>query len=297
MMRAVLGTLAGLLMLPSLTSAQDVHTFNPAIFRSGETLWVTTGVLQKGTLLGADADGLTIATPSGEQRIRVAEIRRVRRRTNGATLGTLIGLGVGAASGLALGSLAANEGGSAGSAFLLMLGLGAGGGAAVDGLLGRHRVIYERPDVAEGRDAMSDSTTVFVSGGIGLGASSVLTTDPLSEYVYQKPVSATHLTAGGLFRVRRGPLSAGLQVDVPQVGGLEAIGIGPVLSVAPRPGRRRLNPYATAAYVFADGGGRLHAGGGADVRLTPKTSVRVGGSDIWRRGLHRASLEIGLVVR
>lgn len=174
-------------------------------------------MIQKGTLVRADQDGLTLATTSGERTIGIAQVLRIRRRTNGLMLGTLIGAGAGVVN-VVLYYALSGEGVAPG---VLMLGLGVGAGAAIDGALGRRRIVYERPEVAGQPDALSEGVRVFVSGGLGLGSND--SPDLVGS------TSATHLSTGVLFRVAGGPLSAGPQVDIPQA--VEDTGFGLVVSV------------------------------------------------------------------
>ena len=115
--------------------AQDTAAIKKALARvpTGETISVldTSGKTETGRLSGSTDTFLTLDGSRNVAANRIARITVKDSTRNGTTIGALIGGGAGLVGALALGALYANEGGSAGGASLLLIGLGAGAGAGI----------------------------------------------------------------------------------------------------------------------------------------------------------------------
>lgn len=297
MQRAALVVVLSLLSA-AIVAAQPAGRFDPAVFRAGERLWVTTEAVHEGSLVTADDQALVLQTASGRMTFRIADVRRIRRRTNGTTLGTLIGAGAGVAGSVPLFMLAANEGGSAGGPALLLIAAGAGGGFLVDRALGSYKVIYERPGTMGQPDRLSHG--VRASFDIGPG---------LSRYAGES-LTSSHVAAGVLFRVKESPAWAGLEVLFMRGGHQTANALGPVVQVRLPARGAAIDPYVSGGVLVAEGGPWGRAGGGIDVRVARRAALRVSLMDTFRnyervyigvrspRGrINEVSLQAGLVYR
>ena len=111
--------------------------------RDKVTVDTSAGMLQ-GRLLELTADALVLDTDVGPRRIDAAEIDRIARRRKGVLLGTLIGLGAGAAAGVALNSWFENEGNDATAEVATVIAIGAGTGLAIDYAIDLPRTVYVR---------------------------------------------------------------------------------------------------------------------------------------------------------
>jgi hypothetical protein len=110
------------------------------------TLHLHDGRQLKGRFVEADTASATLLANGKTVRIGKDEIRRISRRSRG--LGALIGMGIGAGGGIAIGanhclvcdSGASRSGNAAGVGILL-----GGLGAAAGGIIGAGRTIYKEP--------------------------------------------------------------------------------------------------------------------------------------------------------
>jgi hypothetical protein len=157
-----------LILAPVEARAQLIATsFDelPATLQQGERIEVTTasGDKLKGDVLDVSSSGLElrIRTPrpdantfaAAQRRLVESDVRRiVREHHDSLWNGTIIGLAAAAFPGIvtiAWGLSAANDGYTTGAevagAGIVMLGIGAGIGAAVDASLHRHTTVYLRP--------------------------------------------------------------------------------------------------------------------------------------------------------
>ena len=285
-MRAMLGAAAGLLLWSASVAAQDRHTFDPALLTPGDTVWVTTGdVIQKGTVIRTDANGLTLTTSSGERTFAIASILRIRHRQNGWKMGALVGAAAAVPAIIYARQREKGDDPSSGAPPIVVVGMGAGAGALIDGIFGRRRIVYERRDVAGRPDGLSEGVRLFAAAGSAVRQRrySTITTD--------------HLSAGLLFRLGQGPLSIGAQV--------ERLGGGPIVAYDFGSRARRIRPYVNGGYLLPYPG-LWQAGGGADFSIHTNASLRAGVRNVFvisrqdqlKAGLARQwSLELGVVLR
>jgi hypothetical protein len=302
---------AMLVMLSARASAQHPNLLDLSAIQPGEQLWITTDTVHTGTLTRADADTILLATSQGELSIRTVDVLRIHRRTNGIRLGTLIGAGAAVPVAVVLGTHATNEGGSAALIGLLSLAIGAGAGAAVDGILGTRRLVYERPGLTAVPDRVSGGARWFVTGGFGVARDAFIST------------SIQQVATGALFRTAGSRLWTGVQVDLPikgvdvyQIDVDETPDFGPLVSVDLGSRGSVVRPFLGAAYLIGDAQRSWQLGGGVDVRLVEKLSLRIGARDVLHRyeplihdqrtgtvtrfppsTLQRVSLDFGVIVR
>ena len=157
----------------------------PTTLQQGETIELTTatGDTLKGDVLDVSSSGLElrIRTPrpagntpaAAQRRLLENDVRRiVREHHDSLWNGTIIGLAAAAFPGvvsIAWGLSAANEGYTTGAelagAGIVMLGIGAGLGAAVDASIHRRTTVYLRPTTRSsvGRDSGLPGPAVSVS--------------------------------------------------------------------------------------------------------------------------------------
>jgi len=285
MTRGPIGVAVVLALLATSAAAQDIHTFAPASFKTGETVWVTTDATYKGTIVRVDDDGLTLATSTGERTFGLPDVVRIRRRTNHWKLGAAIGAGAGVPTMIYFRNKAQNEGGGSSASGLLVVAMGAGLGAAVDTFLEARRVVYERPGLAGTADALSDRVTIFGGAGAGWRRSS------------SSSLTKEHLSAGVLFRLSGGPLSAGVQA--------ETLGWGPIISLDLMSRGRPIRPYVNGGYLLPYPG-LWQIGGGVDVSVVRHAAIRAGVRHVFftsaqdQRAIgfsSQTSLELGVIVR
>jgi hypothetical protein len=87
---------------------------------------------------------ITVLADDMRREIPADQVTRVQRRRNGIRLGALIGAGAGLPFGIALKSYAHNEGDNEAGALLFPIAVGLGAGVAIDALLVRPRIVFER---------------------------------------------------------------------------------------------------------------------------------------------------------
>ena len=285
MTRGPIGVAVVLVLLATSAAAQDSHTFVPASFKPGDTVWVTTDATYKGTIVRVDDDSLTLATSAGERTFGLADVVRIRRRTNHWKLGAAIGAGAGVPTMIYFRNKAQNEGGGSSAAGLLVVAMGAGLGVAADMFLEARRVVYERPGLAPTPDVLSDRVSLFGGAGAGWrrGSFSSLTKE--------------HVSAGVLFRLSGGPLSAGVQA--------ETLGWGPIASVDLMSRERSIRPYVNGGYLMPFPG-LWQIGGGVDVSIVRHAAIRAGVRHVFFTSAQderavgfssQTSLELGVTVR
>lgn len=122
----------------------DTRRFDPATFGIGDRLKVTTDRVHTGTVLGVNSQEVTLKTADGPLIIPVEQITKIRRRTNGVTLGAAIGAGAGVVAALPIIAWFSNEGADATGFAALFVASGSAAGMLVDGMIGRYRTVYER---------------------------------------------------------------------------------------------------------------------------------------------------------
>ena len=152
---AVVLAVISLLLAFALAAAQEpVRDFTQlnTRLRAGDTVWVTDaqGREVKGKIAAIGADAITLEGGSGRT-FGVAHVATIRsRETDTLRSGALIGLGVGAASGLALCAAAEASGPSDYAWCGAIFGaIGAGIGVGIDALTpGRKIVAYRAPGAA-----------------------------------------------------------------------------------------------------------------------------------------------------
>lgn len=111
------------------------------------------GTTVKGTVTAASASSLVLRVRGRQRSLGADEIREIaRRRTDRVTDGALRGGGVAAIPALIgagfVSSAPKSEGGGGGKATALVLGyvgIGAAIGAAIDAVIAKHDLVYERP--------------------------------------------------------------------------------------------------------------------------------------------------------
>lgn len=144
----------------SPASAQDTADQIRGRLKDGQKVSVTDeqGREFKGRVVNMASDVLTLANSRDRADIRYEQIVKIER-SDGLLNGTLIGLGIGAALGLAVvgDSSGCDEGaflfcgdpdaGNYVATALVFGGIGAGIGVGIDALIGRHRNIYQRGSV------------------------------------------------------------------------------------------------------------------------------------------------------
>jgi len=148
-MRRIRGSVFLILLLPLLVSAQDARESwdNLKQLRVGEEIEVVDMNLKslKGTFVNASDAAISLRTDEGERAIERASVMRVSARGGKRGRNALIGLGIGAAGGVAAGvGLMERETGYAGAVAgttVLFAAVGAGVGAAFPG----SRTIYRAP--------------------------------------------------------------------------------------------------------------------------------------------------------
>jgi hypothetical protein len=158
----------------------------PATLQQGERIQVTTasGDTLKGDVLDVSSSGLELrirtprpegSTPSAAQRrLLENDVREIRREHRDSLWnGTLIGLAVTSFPGIvtiAYGLSAANDGYTTGAevagAGIVMLGIGAGIGAAVDASMHRHTTVYFRPPVPRASRLRVEPLLARAAGGL-----------------------------------------------------------------------------------------------------------------------------------
>jgi len=139
-MRRILGSVLVMLLLPLLASAQDAGNSwnNLKQLRAGQEIEVVDMKLKslKGTFTSFSEEAISLRTDGGEVGVRRDDVFRVTLREGSKRLrNTLIGMGIGAAGGVAAGvGLMERETGYAGAVagtVALFAGIGAGIGAAL----------------------------------------------------------------------------------------------------------------------------------------------------------------------
>ena len=133
---ATIQALGLLLVTAGTVSAQDSFTDLQKKVKPGDRVSITddAGNRIRGTVEGVSAS-IRISVDGVEQEWLPAQIREIRRRGDSVSNGLKIGIASGGAAGvvfgLAVASLLQNEGHDAAGAFVAMVGLGVGAGAAI----------------------------------------------------------------------------------------------------------------------------------------------------------------------
>lgn len=150
----IAGATVGLFLATTLpAAAQESFTNLQHVLRPGDTVFVTddTGMETRGRVVGVGPFALRLTVDGVERQWLAARVWRVTRPDsvkNGAIAGLVTGGIIGGVGGVVLGSLLRNEGHDAVGPFFFLVGVGAGGGAAIgagiDALLAGRTLIYER---------------------------------------------------------------------------------------------------------------------------------------------------------
>lgn len=252
-----------LLVVPA-AEAQSPSRFDPASLRVGEKLWVTTDSVLNGTLVEARSEALVLDTAAGRRTIPVSEIERVHRRRNGKVVGTLVGAGIGLASGVALATLLQNEGGNGTLPAAGLTALGAGVGYGVDAALGTYQVIYERLGARQ-----LDTVGHRVRASVEFGPA--LTRFAGGQY------GGSSGGATLLMNVGPTPVWLGFGMVSVRANLQQTAGFGPVAQVDVGPRTRAVVPYVTGGALFGEWGPWGLGGGGVHVRLGERAGLKVGG--------------------
>jgi hypothetical protein len=149
----IVAMLALLLLHAASAAAQQSFAELQWVLRPGDRVSVidNSGIETRGRVEAIDVGSLRIAVNGDVREWSVPAVWQVRRRGDSLKSGTIIGLAIGActavAGGLAYASLLHNEGHDAVGPFMFLVGVGAGGGAAIgagfDALIRDHSVIYQ----------------------------------------------------------------------------------------------------------------------------------------------------------
>lgn len=254
--------LLALLVVPAARA--QPQRFDPASFRAGEKLWVTTDSVLKGTLVDVRSEALVLDTAAGRRTIPVSEIERVHRRRNGKVVGTLVGAGIGLASGVAFASLLQNEGGNGTLPAVGLTALGGGVGYGVDAALGTYQVIYERPGARQ-----LDTVGHRVRASVEFG--------PATTRFAGRQYGGSSGGATLLMNVGSTPVWLGFGMVSVRANLQQTAGFGPVAQVDVGRRTRAIVPYVTGGALFGEWGPWGLGGGGVHVRLAERAGLRVGG--------------------